>query len=277
MSFPQQDYMAMLRARMANQYIMPQQYQPYTYQQMPRPPQTTQQYLYPQYVYPYQYPYNPYMMIQQFAQPPIAQAPVQTPPPQSPAPQQATKPNLENRHIHVDGTRVWLNVKMIKELPDISSSEEDILDYDEEKKRAVNVQAIATKKIPHQFQRTQKHVKRQISTRNVQVQEEPPLPIYSLFTKNNGYIRVGKGYQCEILNKPISKSFARKKLNFLRIWNHNRSAQYMQIKDLLGVSHNDVVRILSQYRDINKLIQRIQTKCPQITQEIKNLLKKQQQ
>ncbi|CAD8135604.1 unnamed protein product [Paramecium octaurelia] len=155
MSFPNQDYLAMLKAK------------PQVYPQMQPTPQTQMIYPNPQYMQPCINYMPQYFMMQQLQQmqqmqqiPPMASMgalrmplmPSQTQiqplsqmvmpfPIQPPIPAQPKTD--QNLPVQVKGTKVKLNLKMIKDIP---QEEDSVLDYDEIKKQSGDRQFINLKR-----------------------------------------------------------------------------------------------------------------------------------
>lgn len=74
------------------------------------------------------------------------------------------------QHVEVNGTKIWLNLNLIRSLPEPPEEASSVLDYDEHCKKTLEIKKpIAKLEKTHfiNFRRHNRLIKRAISTRNV--------------------------------------------------------------------------------------------------------------
>lgn len=146
--------------------------------------------------------------------------PARPPQPTPPAEQVTASTHDPNNFVEVSGTKIWLNLKLLRQLgtPE-SSSDESILNYDKYRFRYSPsktgpkpvTKSIAKIPLKHFFNiRRRRGIMRPgITTRNTKAAEPEQTPMRRIFWKNDGYIRVGKAYQCQISRRPINLSMVK--------------------------------------------------------------------
>ncbi|CAD8109253.1 unnamed protein product [Paramecium sonneborni] len=200
----------------------------------------------------YQFPYFQHLQAQQTVTKPI----------QSNEQEQI---NSCSQFVSVSGTRIKLNLKLIKELP--QSTPTTIHDENESE--------LNSKQIDKHFKiiKQSKHVKRHISTRNVHVntdQINQPYKFY--FRKNDGFIHIGNGHQTDLVKNKFNFNMMRMKLKQFQVWDQKNISLYDEIKQLLNLTDDKTLQILQSYKNIKLLHKKLMSGDPIAYEEVQNLL-----
>ncbi|CAD8208196.1 unnamed protein product [Paramecium octaurelia] len=186
----------------------------------------------------------------------------------TPQPPQSNEYELKkscSQFVSVSGTRITLNLKLIKELPQATPTT-----IHEENESELN-----NKQIDKHFKiiKQSKNIKRHISTRNVHVnsdQTNQPYKFY--FRKNDGFIHIGKGHQTEIMKNQFNFNMMRMKLQQFKVWNQANMPLYDEIKQLLNLTDDKTLQILSSFKNIKLLHRKLMSGDPIAYEEVQSLL-----
>ncbi|CAD8189047.1 unnamed protein product [Paramecium octaurelia] len=184
---------------------------------------------------------------------------------QPPQPNEKEQTQTCSQFVSVSGTRIRLNLKLLKELPQTTPT--IILDENESE--------LNSKQIDKHFKiiKQTKHIKRHISTRNVQVtKDQNNQPFKLFFRKNDGFIHIGKEHQTEMAQRKFNFNMMRMKLQQFQVWNQENMPLYDEIKQLLNLTDDKTLQILQSYKNIKLLHKKLMSSDPIAYEEVQNLL-----
>ncbi|CAD8200418.1 unnamed protein product [Paramecium pentaurelia] len=185
--------------------------------------------------------------------------------PQPPQSNEKAQAQSCSQFVTVSGTRIKLNLKLIKELPQATPT----TIHDENESELNNKQIDKHFKIIKQS----KHIKRHISTRNVQVNtDQNNQPYKFFFRKNDGFIHIGNGHQTEMVQRKFNFNMMRMKLQQFQVWDHENMSLYDEIKQLMNLTDDKTLQILQSYKNIKLLHKKLMSRDPIAYEEVQNLL-----
>ncbi|CAD8198678.1 unnamed protein product [Paramecium pentaurelia] len=185
--------------------------------------------------------------------------------PQPPQSNEQEQKKSCSQFVSVSGTRIKLNLKLIKELPQATPTTIP----DENESELNNQQIDKHFKIIKQS----KNIKRHISTRNVHINtDQTNQPYKFFFRKNDGFIHIGQGHQTQIMKSKFNFNMMRMKLQQFKVWNHANMPLYDEIKQILNLTDDKTLQILQSYKNIKLLHRKLMSGDPIAYEEVQNLL-----